>query len=264
MTTCQVSWQRQGLINSDPGEISYFQATERSLRWESGGWSGAEGSLTLEVRKPERKLLQLSCEKIQGSGHRCLRWEPQRWSTAEWSLTLEVRKPERRLLQLSCEKTQGSGHGIGRRHRMEQYPGSGIHRLILLTGGEGRGGTKEAFGLKKPRRQSFPHGDKGHNMGQMGDSLTRDWVISHYQWDIQVSTCSRLLGIQMGLEIATILSHLDYCAGLQMDLLFLPLISSGIFILSRAASVISSNVSQKIALLCSKPRESSHHLELLP
>lgn len=127
MTTCQLSWHRQGLINSDPGEISYFQATERSLRWESGGWSGAEGSLTLEVRKPERKLLQLS-----------------------------------------CEKTQGSGHGIGRRHRMKQCPESGICRLVLPTGGERGGGTKEASGMKKPRRQSFPRGDKGHNVGQRG------------------------------------------------------------------------------------------------
>ena len=175
-----------------------------------------------------------------------------------------MRKPERRLLQLSCKKTQSSGHRIGRRHRMEHNPGSGIHRLLLLTAGEGGRGTKEASGLKKPRRQSFPRRDKGHNMGQMGNSLTWDWVISHYQWDIQVSTCSRLLGIQTGLEIASILSHLDSCAGLQMDPLFLPLISSGIFFLSRAASVISSNISQKIALLCSKPRESSHHLELRP
>lgn len=115
MTTCQVSWHRQGLINSDPGEISYFQATERSLRWESGGRGGAEGSLTWEVRKPERKLLQLS-----------------------------------------CEKTQGSWHGIGKKHRMEQYPGNGIHRLMLLTGGEGRGGTKEASGLKKPEDRASP------------------------------------------------------------------------------------------------------------
>lgn len=94
------------------------------------------------------------------------------------------------------KRLQGSWHGIGKRHRMEQYPGNGIHRLMLLTGGEDVR-TKEASWAEKARRQNFPT-EKGHNMGQMRNSLTRDWVISHYQWDIQVSTCSRLLGIQTG------------------------------------------------------------------
>lgn len=93
-------------------------------------------------------------------------------------------------------------------------------------------------------------------------------MISCYQWDIQVSTCSRLLGMQTGLEIATILSPELLCwppnGSTVLAVISLPLMSSGISILSRAASVIPSNISQKIALLCSKLQEGSHHLKLRP
>ena len=180
MTTCQLSWHRQGLINSDPGEISYFQATERSLRWESGGWSGAEGSLTLEVRKPEKRLLQLSCEKTQGSGHRSLRWEPGRWSGAEGSLTLEVRKPERKLLQLSCEKTQGSGHRIGRRHRMKQCPGSGIVGVRCYLEVREGVGPRRRLGWKSPegRASAMETRDITWGRGERSHSGLSDLMLS--------------------------------------------------------------------------------------